>query len=1214
MRADIRAGRAYVELLLRQGAFTKGLKGARQSLKQFGDDVAQLGRAMSAISLAMAVPFGLAVKRFADFDDQMREVQAVTQATASDMANLTTKARQLGAATSFTAVEVAALMAELGRAGFDPSQVEAMTGAVLDLARATKTDATLSAGIMAASIRQFNLQATDATRVADGFTIAANKSFNTVEALGESLSYAGPVANDFNMSLEETLAVLGSLGNVGIQGSNAGTAIRRILTITGAEADKLRGILGVSFKDSAGNARPLIDVLEEAHQNTKNLGTALRAQKFNEAFGLLGITAASALGKASVSTRQLLSDIQAAGGAAHQAAELMDAGIGGAFRRLKSAVEGVALALGDAFNDEITAAARVMTKLSSVTIDWIKDNQGIAKVAVAAALAIGGIGVSLLAVGTTAQFTSFALGGVLAAMGVMGASARGVTAPLRVLSDLVNGSLKRGWELLRGGVTAAAVGLGSLRISLAPVGRAATSAAAGFLQAGRAAGGLLAAGTLRARDAVASLGPPLARLPAQISTALAAANTYARSFALGFTGHIRVATRSAAHFFWDFGAEVRYALGRPLAYAKALSPQLVATLGGAWSRVQAAAGQAANSTVAAWQRASGAVQATAVSVGSSIGRAFLSVGEAAARRLGGAWSQASTRVATAWAPVGAKLSAVMAAASSKIAAVWAPIGGRISGPLLRVLPLVRQDWRKLTALAGTVGSGVVAAWRTVGPRMAAGVTTAMQGAFTRIVAMGRASAAAVGRGFSRGIGGVGRGLSGALGGIGMLAGLLGPMAGSFGALLTTLPLVVSSVGAVASGLLSLVTPFGLVAAAIGGGIFLWTRYSETGKAALGSVLSFLAPFVATFKQTFAGLRDAIATGDWELAGQIAMAGLKLGLLQGVTALSEAVGGAMGDFIGSVGTDLASGDLASAWGTTLMGLQSLWAGFTEGITALFTQAMRLITDAWEGTTGKISDWILESAGEGGILGAIGLAGTGVDMVAEKEKAKRQQREQVAQLQRQLLEAEGDLAAANAAGGQATIDGVEVTATDAKARIDDLRKALEAAGEPVDAIAKAKQDARGVLGSQADAMRRRMDDLDRAAQERSRAAGENVRGRTAGGAAVANAAAVNAAAELKRLSENAQKAREAAAADEEEKKRKADAAAQGGQAAVSHNLSRDVVGSFSAAALSATGAGMGSGLERAARDLSEAGKELRRAAYEQRKKDARDAWNEGRRFKD
>ena len=204
-RPDIMAGRAFVSLHVKNSAFLRGLRQAKQQLAEFGADIQALGRQLVVVSAAMLVPMAMASKTFADFDDGMRSVGAVSNATAEELVKLTERAKDLGRTTSFTAIEVASLMAELGRAGFDPSQVETMTGAVLNLARATGTDATISSGIMAASIRQFSLSASDATRVADGLTSAANKSFNTVEQLGEALSYAGPVAQDFNVSLDDTL-------------------------------------------------------------------------------------------------------------------------------------------------------------------------------------------------------------------------------------------------------------------------------------------------------------------------------------------------------------------------------------------------------------------------------------------------------------------------------------------------------------------------------------------------------------------------------------------------------------------------------------------------------------------------------------------------------------------------------------------------------------------------------------------------------------------------------------------------------------------------------------------------------------------------------------------------------------------------------------------------------------------------------------------------
>jgi TP901 family phage tail tape measure protein len=89
----------------------------------------------------------------------------------------------------------------------------------MNMARATGTDAALSAGIMSATLRQFKLGAEDATRVADVLTKTANSTFNTVESLGESMKYAGPVAHELGLSLEDTAAILGTLGNAGIQGS-----------------------------------------------------------------------------------------------------------------------------------------------------------------------------------------------------------------------------------------------------------------------------------------------------------------------------------------------------------------------------------------------------------------------------------------------------------------------------------------------------------------------------------------------------------------------------------------------------------------------------------------------------------------------------------------------------------------------------------------------------------------------------------------------------------------------------------------------------------------------------------------------------------------------------------------------------------------------------------------------------------------------------------
>lgn len=385
----IRAGRAFIELFADDSKLKQNLHRAQARLKAFARAADELSGKFLRGGLTIAAPLALSTKIFADFTDAISQVRAVTGATAAEFARLEAEAKRLGATTSYTAAQVASLMVELGRAGFLPDQINEMTGAVLNLARATGTDATRSSGIMAATIRQFGLAAEDATRVADVLTVTANKSFNTVETLGESLKYAGPVAADFNLSLEDTLALLGALGNVGIQGSNAGTALRRLLTITGAEAERLKGIFGVEFVDAADNARPLVDVLDEVAQATQDLGTAARSQKFNEAFGLLGITSASAISKSGVAVRALREELDNASGAAARTAEQMDDNLGGSFRMLLSAAEGLAIEIGEALSPNIREVADWLQRFAASAGEWVARNAQVI-------VTIGGIGAGLL--------------------------------------------------------------------------------------------------------------------------------------------------------------------------------------------------------------------------------------------------------------------------------------------------------------------------------------------------------------------------------------------------------------------------------------------------------------------------------------------------------------------------------------------------------------------------------------------------------------------------------------------------------------------------------------------------------------------------------------------------------------------------------------------------------------------------------------------------
>lgn len=462
--SKVRGGQVFVEIGADPRRLFKSLQDLNKHIGKIGSQLQGLGTRMSAFGAALTAPLALATRQFATFDDAIRATAAVSGASGSALQSLNDKARELGATTSFTAVQVANLMTELGRAGFRPDEIENMTGAVLDLARATGTDATLAAGIMAATLRQFGLGATDAARAADVLTKAANATFNTVEGLGESLKYAGPVAQSLGMSLEDTVAVLGVLGNVGIQGSEAGTALRRLSVIAAGSGAELQALFGISNTDAAGNLKPLVDILDEINTVTANMPVAERTAKMAKAFGLLGITSANVLSSSAAGVRGLAEELRNAEGTAARTAKQMDAGLGGAMRIMMSAVEGVAIAVGDALAPVLQSILESMTAAAGGITRFIQENQALivsmakgAAAITAAGVAIVGLGMALAAISAAVGLVLSPLGAIVAAIALIAVAVDQATGVFGVLSETVSTTIGGMYEAIVDGDLAGAM-------------------------------------------------------------------------------------------------------------------------------------------------------------------------------------------------------------------------------------------------------------------------------------------------------------------------------------------------------------------------------------------------------------------------------------------------------------------------------------------------------------------------------------------------------------------------------------------------------------------------------------------------------------------------------------------------------------------------------------------------------------------------------------
>ena len=443
--SGIRAGRAFVELGV-SDKLTAGLRRAQRRLRAFGDSVRSIGTRLVAISAGVGAGFALSTRVFAGFDDRMRVVRAVTGATEQQFESLREEAKRLGRTTSFTAGQVADAMTELGRAGFDPQAILDSTESVLALARATATELPRATEIAGAALRGFNLPATEMGRVSDVLTATANKSAQTLEDLFEAFKPVAPIANEAGEGIEDVAAAIGILANNGIKGSLAGNALARAYKNLANESRQaeLRRI-GVEAVDASGNLRPLADIINDLAKATQGLGSAQRLSIFESLFGR-GQAAALKLASSGQAFDVLRDEIRRSAGIAVQTADQMDAGIGGAFRRLLSAVEGIAIAIGEAIEQPVRRAADALAKIAGWITKVVNRNRELIATIAKVTAIVFGVGIALVVasaaiVGLGAVFGSLAtiVAGVGAALGVVASVLGALLSPIGLIVAAVVG-------------------------------------------------------------------------------------------------------------------------------------------------------------------------------------------------------------------------------------------------------------------------------------------------------------------------------------------------------------------------------------------------------------------------------------------------------------------------------------------------------------------------------------------------------------------------------------------------------------------------------------------------------------------------------------------------------------------------------------------------------------------------------------------------------
>jgi TP901 family phage tail tape measure protein len=366
-----------VTLIAQATGYIQGMEQAAQKTREVGTETEKLaqkrqsfqhlGMAAIAFGAALALGIGLAVAKYAEFDQAMSNANAILQETTANQELLRDAALEAGGATVFTATESANAIEELGKAGIGTSDIlsGALTGS-LNLAASAQLEVARAAEISGITLKQFNLDGSQAGRVADVLSAGANKAVGSVEDLANGLKFVGPVANSMNVSLEDTVATLALFADQGIIGEQAGTSLRGMLsslTSPSSAASKEIARLGIELYDANGKFLGLENATAQLHQALGNATDAERDMSLGIIFGNQQVTAARVLVDAGAeSWRDYRNSVDDSGIAARIAAERMD-NLAGDVEKLGGAFDTALIQTGSGANDVLRGIVQSATFL-----------------------------------------------------------------------------------------------------------------------------------------------------------------------------------------------------------------------------------------------------------------------------------------------------------------------------------------------------------------------------------------------------------------------------------------------------------------------------------------------------------------------------------------------------------------------------------------------------------------------------------------------------------------------------------------------------------------------------------------------------------------------------------------------------------------------------------------------------------------------------------
>ena len=293
-------------------AFNSGMKNLSSKIKdaqkefeglsKAGEAMTGLGKKLMPVTVAIGGIGTVSAKTAMDFQAGMNEVSAISGATGKDLEKLEKVAIDMGKSTKFSSIEASEGLKYFAMAGYSVDSMVSALPATLALATAGNTSLAETCDIVSDAMTGMQMSSKRTGEFADIMASTTSSANTSISLMGETLKYVSPVAGAMGIDMKDLSVAIGLVGNAGVKGSQAGTALRAGLTNLvkpTKEMSKAMDKYGIELKKNEDGSINLMDTMVDMRSKLGDLDQATQTATIAQIFGKEAMSAWSSVINAS---------------------------------------------------------------------------------------------------------------------------------------------------------------------------------------------------------------------------------------------------------------------------------------------------------------------------------------------------------------------------------------------------------------------------------------------------------------------------------------------------------------------------------------------------------------------------------------------------------------------------------------------------------------------------------------------------------------------------------------------------------------------------------------------------------------------------------------------------------------------------------------------------------------------------------------------------